>query len=91
MSFSIYQLKPRFQQLLRPLLSRLAQWRVSPNQITLLAMAFYKAHEFYKTIREKIKVNAGGKWEDYKTVIESWTSSLDATMNSIEVLFIRKN
>lgn len=39
MSFSIYQLKPRFQQLLRPVLARLVQWRVTPNQITLLAMA----------------------------------------------------
>lgn len=39
MSFSVYQLKPRFQQLLRPVLARLVQWRVTPNQITLLAMA----------------------------------------------------
>nr|WP_315430256.1 CDP-alcohol phosphatidyltransferase family protein [uncultured Albidiferax sp.] len=39
MSFSIYQLKPRFQQLLRPVLALLARWGVSPNQVTLLAMA----------------------------------------------------
>jgi CDP-diacylglycerol--glycerol-3-phosphate 3-phosphatidyltransferase len=39
MRFSIYQLKPAFQQLLRPLLAQLAKWRVTPNQITLLAMA----------------------------------------------------
>lgn len=38
MSFSVYQLKPRFQQLLRPVLARLVQWHVTPNQITLLAM-----------------------------------------------------
>ena len=38
MSFSVYQLKPRFQQLLRPVLARLAQLPVTPNQITLLAM-----------------------------------------------------
>lgn len=39
MSFSIYQLKPRFQQLLHPLLGQLARWRISPNQVTLLATA----------------------------------------------------
>ncbi|MFZ6769036.1 CDP-alcohol phosphatidyltransferase family protein [Undibacterium sp. Di26W] len=38
MSFSIYQLKPRFQQLLQPVLASLAKRRVTPNQITLLAM-----------------------------------------------------
>ena len=38
MSFSIYQLKPRFQQLLRPLLAALARRHVSPNQVTLLAL-----------------------------------------------------
>ena len=39
MSFSIYQLKPAFQQLLRPLLAQLAKWHVTPNQVTLLATA----------------------------------------------------
>lgn len=38
MAFSIYQLKPRFQQLLRPLLSSLARFGVTPNQVTLAAM-----------------------------------------------------
>lgn len=38
MSFSIYQLKPRFQQLLRPALAALARAGVTPNQITLGAM-----------------------------------------------------
>lgn len=38
MSISIYQLKPKFQQLLRPLLSVLARRHVTPNQITVLAM-----------------------------------------------------
>jgi CDP-diacylglycerol--glycerol-3-phosphate 3-phosphatidyltransferase len=38
MRISIYQLKPRFQQLLRPSLSWLARAGVTPNQITLLAM-----------------------------------------------------
>ncbi|GGY44073.1 CDP-alcohol phosphatidyltransferase family protein [Pseudoduganella albidiflava] len=38
MAFSIYQLKPRFQQLLRPLLSSLARIGVTPNQVTLAAM-----------------------------------------------------
>ena len=38
MNFSIYQLKPRFQQLLYPVLARLARWRVTPNQVTLFAM-----------------------------------------------------
>ncbi|WBS02717.1 CDP-alcohol phosphatidyltransferase family protein [Pseudoduganella sp. SL102] len=38
MAFSIYQLKPCFQQLLRPLLSSLARIGVTPNQVTLAAM-----------------------------------------------------
>ncbi|MBC3918958.1 CDP-alcohol phosphatidyltransferase family protein [Undibacterium sp. CY18W] len=38
MSFSIYQLKPRFQQLLQPVLNGLAKRQITPNQITLLAM-----------------------------------------------------
>ncbi|NRR33577.1 CDP-alcohol phosphatidyltransferase family protein [Oxalobacteraceae bacterium] len=38
MSFSIYQLKPKFQQLLRPVLAGLARRGVTPNQVTLLAM-----------------------------------------------------
>ncbi len=38
MSFSIYQLKPRFQQLLRPLMQALAAWHIRPNHITLLAL-----------------------------------------------------
>ena len=38
MNFSIYQLKPRFQQLLYPVLARLARWQVTPNQVTLFAM-----------------------------------------------------
>jgi CDP-diacylglycerol---glycerol-3-phosphate 3-phosphatidyltransferase len=37
MTFSIYQLKPRFQQLLRPVLSGLARRHITPNQVTLLA------------------------------------------------------
>lgn len=39
MSFSIYQLKPKFQQVLRPLLSGLARRHVTPNQVTVLAMS----------------------------------------------------
>ncbi len=35
---SIYQLKPAFQNLLRPLVQRLFHWGVTANQITLLAM-----------------------------------------------------
>jgi len=38
MAFSIYGLKPRFQQLLRPLLASLARSGVTPNQVTLAAM-----------------------------------------------------
>jgi len=38
MSISIYQLKPRFQQLLRPALAALARAGVTPNQVTLGAM-----------------------------------------------------
>ena len=39
MALSLYQLKPRFQQLLRPLLGTLARSGVTPNQVTLAAMA----------------------------------------------------
>jgi CDP-diacylglycerol--glycerol-3-phosphate 3-phosphatidyltransferase len=39
MQFSVYQLKPKFQQLLQPLLQRLAQWGVTPNQLTLVTTA----------------------------------------------------
>jgi CDP-diacylglycerol---glycerol-3-phosphate 3-phosphatidyltransferase len=38
MSISIYQLKPRFQQLLRPFLNLLTRIGVTPNQVTLAAM-----------------------------------------------------
>lgn len=44
MSISIYQLKPRFQQLLRPTLSALARAGVTPNQVTLFAMALSLAY-----------------------------------------------
>jgi CDP-diacylglycerol--glycerol-3-phosphate 3-phosphatidyltransferase len=36
--FSIYQIKPAFQNLLRPLVVRLARWGVSANAVTLAAM-----------------------------------------------------
>ena len=36
MRLSVYQLKPRFQQLLQPVLRRLARWGISPNQLTLV-------------------------------------------------------
>jgi len=35
---SIYQLKPAFQQILRPLCRRLAQWHVTANQVTVSAI-----------------------------------------------------
>ena len=35
---SVYQLKPKFQALLQPLLRRLRSWGVSPNLLTLLGM-----------------------------------------------------
>ncbi|TWI61445.1 CDP-diacylglycerol--glycerol-3-phosphate 3-phosphatidyltransferase [Pseudoduganella lurida] len=44
MSFSIYQLKPRFQQLLRPTLSALARAGITPNQVTLVAMCLSCAY-----------------------------------------------
>lgn len=44
MTFSIYQLKPKFQQLLSPLLNGLERLRVTPNQITLLAMLLSLAY-----------------------------------------------
>jgi CDP-diacylglycerol--glycerol-3-phosphate 3-phosphatidyltransferase len=44
MSFSIYQLKPRFQQLLRPTLAALARAGVTPNAVTLGAMGLSLAY-----------------------------------------------
>ena len=35
---TIYQIKPRFQNLLRPITRRLAAWGVTANQVTLFAM-----------------------------------------------------
>jgi len=35
---SIYDLKPRFQSLLRPIITRLARWGLTPNAITLIAV-----------------------------------------------------
>jgi CDP-diacylglycerol---glycerol-3-phosphate 3-phosphatidyltransferase len=46
MTFSIYQLKPRFQQLLQPLVGGLAAAGVTPNQLTVgtcLALLLYGA------------------------------------------------
>lgn len=34
---SIYDIKPYFQQLLRPLVSKIASWGIIPNQVTLFA------------------------------------------------------
>jgi len=44
MSFSIYQLKPQFQQLLQPLMRALVHRRVTPNQITLTTMLLSLAY-----------------------------------------------
>lgn len=44
MPLSIYQLKPRFQQLLRPALAALGRSGVTPNQVTILAMLLSVAY-----------------------------------------------
>jgi len=44
MSISIYQLKPRFQQLLRPLIGALHRMGITPNGVTLGAMALSVAY-----------------------------------------------
>lgn len=44
MSLSVYQLKPRFQQLLSPLVGGLAAARISPNQLTLATAALMLAY-----------------------------------------------
>lgn len=38
MFVTLYQLKPAFQNLLRPLVGRLAEWHISPNQVTVSAI-----------------------------------------------------
>jgi len=44
MSFSIYQLKPQFQRLLRPLVGGLAAAHVTPNQMTVATAAVMIAY-----------------------------------------------
>jgi CDP-diacylglycerol---glycerol-3-phosphate 3-phosphatidyltransferase len=44
MSLSIYQLKPQFQRLLRPLVGGLANAGISPNQMTLATAALMVAY-----------------------------------------------
>lgn len=44
MTISIYQLKPKFQQLLQPLMRALMRCRVTPNQITLATMLLSVAY-----------------------------------------------
>ncbi len=49
---SVYQLKSRFQDLLRPLVSRLAQWDVTANQVTIAAMLISVAVGLWLVIAE---------------------------------------
>lgn len=51
MSFSIYQLKPKFQQLLQPLMRALVRCRVTPNQITIATMLLSVAYGVALTLR----------------------------------------
>jgi CDP-diacylglycerol--glycerol-3-phosphate 3-phosphatidyltransferase len=44
---SVYQLKPKFQALLQPLLQRLHSWGVSPNLLTLLGILLSLAMGIY--------------------------------------------
>ena len=44
MSLSTYQLKPRFQQLLRPMLASLERNGITPNQVTLATMMLSLAY-----------------------------------------------
>ncbi len=44
---SVYQLKPKFQALLQPLLQRLRKWGVSPNILTLLGILLSLAMGIY--------------------------------------------
>ena len=53
---TLYQYKPAFQNLLRPLVNRLATWQISPNQVTVstvllcgatgLAIAYFPQSQF---------------------------------------------
>ncbi len=44
MTLSVYQLKPQFQRLLRPLVQALASARVTPNQLTVATAALMVAY-----------------------------------------------
>lgn len=39
LGISIYDLKPRFQALLRPIATRLVSWGITPNQVTIAAIS----------------------------------------------------
>ena len=56
MAITIYDLKPRFQALLRPLATRLAAAGVTANQVTVLAMAVSIARGAFVAVR------AGDVW-----------------------------
>jgi CDP-diacylglycerol---glycerol-3-phosphate 3-phosphatidyltransferase len=36
--FTLYQIKPKFQELLRPLVFQLVTWKITPNQVTIAAI-----------------------------------------------------
>lgn len=54
MPISVYQLKPRFQQLLRPLVGRLAAAGVTANQVTLAALGLSLAGGLLVVIRPTV-------------------------------------
>jgi CDP-diacylglycerol--glycerol-3-phosphate 3-phosphatidyltransferase len=56
MAITLYELKPRFQALLRPLVARLAAAGISANQVTLFAMAVSIG------IGACVWANAGATW-----------------------------
>lgn len=58
MTISIYQLKPRFQRLLAPLLRMLAATGITPNQVTLAAMVLSLAY------------GAALAWSPYRTALQ---------------------
>lgn len=50
---SVYQLKPRFQALLQPVLRRLRNWGITPNSLTILAFLLSLAMGCYSFYGER--------------------------------------
>jgi len=78
---SIYDLKPRFQALLRPLISKLAAWGCTPNLVTSLALLL--------SIVVGLLVLFAGKRPDVLLLLPVWLF-LRMALNAIDGMMARE-